>query len=204
MKRSLLFVGFLLIAFTTQAAENKAADNLRTLFAPLRSLSGRFVQYEFNENSAEPRVLNGRFSMARPLKLFWEIDPPYAQTLVIDGEKIYIHDKDLNQVIIRPLDKDNLPPFFFLEGNEDILASMNISQPDSQAPYFFLTRLDSSQPEEFYIHFENGLPYELHWKTPLGRRILFVFQEIQKNPRLRKNLFTFRVPRGAEVIEETR
>ena len=202
MKRALLFTGLFLFAFANNAAENKAADNLRSILASIKSLEGRFVQYEFGEEATELRTLNGRFSMTRPLKLFWEIDAPYSQTLVIDGKDIYIYDKDLNQVIIRPLDKENLPPFFFLEGNEDILATMDISQPDDDAPYFFLTRLDASQPEEFFIHFEDGLPYELHWKTPLKQKIVFIFEEMKRNPRIRKNLFNFRIPRGAEVIKE--
>jgi len=197
----ILFI-FLLLPLTI-AAEDRAAENLRAILASIQSLEGRFSQYEFDDDSAELRTLNGKFVMARPLKLFWEIAPPYSQTLVIDGEDIYIYDKDLHQVIIRPLDRQNLPPFFFLEGNEEILASMEISQPEDNTPVFFLRRLDSSQPDEFFIQFRQGLPYELQWTNPLGQKVVFIFADLKSNLAIKEKTFKFRIPRNAEIIRES-
>ena len=196
----LLFI-FLLLPLAI-AAEERAAENLRTILTSIKSLEGSFTQYEFDDDSAELRTLKGKFVMARPLRLFWEIAPPYSQTLVIDGKDIYIYDKDLHQVIIRPLDRQNLPPFFFLEGNEEILASMEISQPDDRTAVFFLRRLDTSQPDEFFIQFRQGLPYELQWTNPLGQKIVFIFADLKSNIAIKQRTFRFRIPRNAEVIRE--
>lgn len=186
----------------TEHAEGQARKNLRTLLAPIDSLTGKFVHYEFDESHKQLRTLNGEFTLARPLRLFWEIAPPYAQTLISDGRDIYIYDKDLNQVIIRPLDKKNLPLFFLLEGNEEVLATMEISQPDDKTSFFFLSERNSSQPNELFIHFEEGLPYEMHWTNPFGQRVIYIFSELRSNTRLKKNLFRFHIPKGTEIIRD--
>lgn len=196
------FVIILLLLPLASMADDRAAQNLRAILASIQSLEGKFSQYEFNEDSAELRTLTGEFVMARPLRLFWEIAPPYSQTLVIDGKEIYIYDKDLHQVIIRPLDRQNLPPFFFLEGNDEILNSMEISQPRDGAPVFFLRRLNSAQPDEFFIQFKQGLPYELQWTNPLGQKVVFIFTDLKSNSAIKERTFRFRIPRNAEVIRE--
>ncbi len=43
----------------------------------------------------------GTFEFARPGKFIWTYEKPYEQLLQADGEKLYIYDKDLNQVTVR-------------------------------------------------------------------------------------------------------
>ena len=207
-KRRLILLTFLLVGNLAHTEDrtrisNDSAKDLRALLNPINSLTGRFVQYEFNEEHEQQRTLNGRFAFARSLNMFWEIAPPYAQTLISNGKEVYIYDKDLNQVIIYPLKKDKLPLFFLLEGNEEILARMNIVQPDDKTPVFFLTEINSSQPNEIFIHFENDLPHEMHWTNPFGQRVIYIFSELKRDTKINKNLFRFRIPKGAEIIRET-
>ena len=49
-------------------------------------------------------VLAGTMQFSRPGKFRWEYDKPYEQLIVGDGGKLWIYDRDLNQVIVRKLD----------------------------------------------------------------------------------------------------
>ena len=48
-----------------------------------------------------PQVSSGTFAFARPGKFRWSYDKPYEQLLVGDGDKLWIYDPDLNQVVGR-------------------------------------------------------------------------------------------------------
>ena len=39
--------------------------------------------------------------IARPGKFRWQIEQPYSQLLVGDGEKVWMHDPELRQVTVR-------------------------------------------------------------------------------------------------------
>ena len=46
----------------------------------------------------------GTFAFPRPGKFRWTYEKPFEQLIVGDGEKVWIYDRDLNQVIVRKLD----------------------------------------------------------------------------------------------------
>ena len=50
------------------------------------------------------QTTSGTFAFARPGKFRWTYDKPFEQLIVGDGEKVWIYDHDLNQVIVRKLD----------------------------------------------------------------------------------------------------
>ncbi len=47
----------------------------------------------------------GTFSFQRPGKFRWAYETPFEQLIVGDGEKLWVYDRDLNQVIVRKLDR---------------------------------------------------------------------------------------------------
>ncbi len=51
------------------------------------------------------RESTGTFSFQRPGKFRWVYETPYEQLIVGDGEKLWVYDRDLNQVIVRKLDR---------------------------------------------------------------------------------------------------
>ena len=53
--------------------------------------------------SARSRSSSGVFEFARPNKFRFSYTKPYVQTLVADGQTLWLHDPDLNQVTARKL-----------------------------------------------------------------------------------------------------
>ena len=182
------------------AADNQARNNLEDILSSIKSLRGDFTQYEYDSNGNTLRILSGKFRMTRPLLLRWEVAPPFAQTIISNGTNILIYDEELRQLIIRPLDKNNLPPFFFLGGNKAILDAMDISQPDTSAPIFFLS--DEQNTQGISVYFRNNIPREINWDTELNQKIVMKFDNIKKNWRNPRSQFNLVPPPGTDIIVE--
>ncbi|MBN8486278.1 MAG: outer membrane lipoprotein chaperone LolA [Burkholderiales bacterium] len=81
------------------------ADALSALNAFIRDVrSGRadFTQTVTSPDGQKKKVSSGRFEFQRPNRFRFAYLKPYPQTLVGDGQKVWIHDPDLNQVTVRP------------------------------------------------------------------------------------------------------
>jgi outer membrane lipoprotein carrier protein len=82
-----------------------SADALAQLSAFQREVkSGRvgFTQ-TVTSPSGKKRVSKGRFEFQRPNRFRFDYEPPEAQTLIGDGQKVWLIDPDLNQASSRPL-----------------------------------------------------------------------------------------------------
>ena len=58
-----------------------------------------------DKNGRVVQQASGEFAIARPGKFRWSVDKPYQQLLVGDGERVWIYDPDLNQVVKRRNDQ---------------------------------------------------------------------------------------------------
>ena len=70
---------------------------------------------------ASRRPRRGEFLLERPGKFRWTVAKPYKQLLVGDGQRVWIFDEDLNQVIVRKIGERwaRRPPRC-LSGNQDV------------------------------------------------------------------------------------
>ena len=64
-----------------------------------------FVQTVGAKAGGSARTATGTFTFARPGKFRWAYEKPFEQLIVGDGERLWIFDRDLNQVIVRRLDR---------------------------------------------------------------------------------------------------
>lgn len=184
-------------AFATSDSNNHIAKiNLTKLLGNIKRLQGDFTQFEYDERGRPLRTLQGKFKLADKTKLRWEVNPPYSQTIISNGTHVLVYDEDLRQLLIRTLDVDQLPPFFFLANNPQILETMDVEQPDSTQPTFILSDGDS----EILVYFENNLPFEISWSNELKQRITIQFAKLQKNRRIRASEFSFTPPPDTDII----
>jgi outer membrane lipoprotein carrier protein len=81
-----------------------AVDQFKSFVSNTKSAKGEFVQQQIKMVDGNPKVsktFSGAFVFARPGKFIWTYQKPYEQVLQADGEKLFIFDKDLNQVTIK-------------------------------------------------------------------------------------------------------
>ncbi|MDH5728971.1 MAG: outer membrane lipoprotein chaperone LolA, partial [Gammaproteobacteria bacterium] len=73
-------------------------------FDQLTSLQARFEQKVENSQLGGQDYRQGVLYIKKPGRFRWDYEAPYEQQITSDGKKIWIYDKDLEQVTVRLLD----------------------------------------------------------------------------------------------------
>src|SRR5215210_9119175 len=82
-----------------------SVDSLKALLNQTTTAKARFAQAVLDKNNKTLQQVTGTMEFARPGRFRWEYNKPYEQTIVGDGARLWIFDKDLNQVTVRKLDR---------------------------------------------------------------------------------------------------
>lgn len=193
----------------TQAA---AIDQFKAFVANTRSARGEFVQQQVRITDGKPKVtktFSGQFVFARPGKFTWTYQKPYEQLLQADGDKLYIYDKDLNQVTIKELGNalGSSPAaiLFGSNGTADLEKNFILKEGAPKQGLEWLeaeAKSKDSQFDRIGIGMKDGLPYALELRDNFGQVSLVTLKNIEKNPQLKADQFKFTVPAGADVFRQ--
>ncbi|MCW8888372.1 MAG: outer membrane lipoprotein chaperone LolA, partial [Gammaproteobacteria bacterium] len=92
---------FLLLNSTlTLAAEGR--DRLESFLASLKTMEATFVQTIKSPKKEELERSEGQIWLTRPNQFRLTYQAPYEQLIVADGVKVWLYDKDLEQVTVKP------------------------------------------------------------------------------------------------------
>src|ERR1700712_3014669 len=192
-------------------------EQLKAFIAQIHSAHGSFVQREVKAPSKAAAsatqgmaarlggTSSGTFTFARPGKFIWAYDKPYAQLLQADGNKLYVYDKDLNQVTVRTLGNAlGASPAAILFGSNDLDKNYTLRDAGVKDGIDWLELTPKAQDTQFQqvgIGFRNGNLEAMELHDVFGNVTLLTFSNIEKNPPLKSNQFKFIVPKGADVID---
>jgi outer membrane lipoprotein carrier protein len=146
------------------------------------------------------------FIFARPGKFIWTYQKPYEQILQADGEKLFIYDKDLNQVTIKTLGNAiGSSPAAILFGSNDLEKNFTLSEGGLREGIEWLQAIPKSKDTSFEkigIGLKDGVPVAMELRDSFGQISLLTFTKFEKNPSLPANQFHFALPKGADVLQQ--
>jgi outer membrane lipoprotein carrier protein len=186
-----------------------AADGvsmLRDYLQQTTSARARFAQIQVDKNLRQLQQATGTMEFVRPGKFRWVYEKPYEQLIVGDGARVWIYDKDLNQVTVRKLDKAlGSTPAALLAGSNEIEKEFSLKAIGSRDGLEWLEAVPKTKDvtfERIQLGFgANGLEsMELH--DQFGQTTLIKFASIERNVKLPPDDFKFVPPKGADVIGE--
>lgn len=193
-------------AFGTTPAFAAGLDQLRGFLTDTRSARGEFTQKVLRANGQTLESTQGAFAFARPGKFRWEVRKPFEQLMVADGERLWFHDKDLNQVTIQKLGAAVAStPAALLFGSSELEKAFTLSEQGERDGLEWVEALPKQTDQGFdriVIGLRDGLPAVMEVRDAFGRTSVFAFDAIQRNPELAASLFRFAPPAGADVIEQ--
>lgn len=197
-------IALALVAATPARAGAVAA--LRDFLTQTRTARGEFTQQVTRGQAAAAPPSSGTFFFERPGKFRWVYTKPYEQVLVADGERLYLYDKDLNQVTVKKV-AAALPasPASILFGGNEFERDFVVSDAGTRDGIAWLTavpRAKDSQFERIEIGFRDGVPAAMVLADSFGQVSRLAFSSFERNPRLDAQLFRFVPPVGADVLEE--
>lgn len=204
--RALLAAATVVLSFATCTAQASAIDALRSFLTQTKSARGEFTQQVTRGNAQAGPLSSGTFAFERPGRFRWTYEKPYEQLLVADGAKLYLYDKDLNQVTVKKL-AAALPasPASILFGTTDFEREFVVKDDGSRDGLAWLVatpRTKDSPYERIDIGFRDSTPAAMQIKDSFGQTSKLVFRSFERNPRLDAELFRFVPPAGADVLEE--
>ncbi len=186
-----------------------ALEQFKAFVANTKSARGEFVQRMVKEENGKMRTSNeasGSFVFARPGKFVWSYRKPYEQVLQADGEKLYIHDKDLNQVTIRMLgDAIGSSPAAILFGSNDLEKNFALSEGGTRDGIEWLQAIPKAKDTQFEkigIGLKDGVPVAMELRDSFGQISVLTFTRFERNPSLPGTQFRFVIPKGADVLQQ--
>lgn len=186
-----------------------ALDQFKNFVATTKAAKGEFTQRIVKTSSGGMKVSNvssGSFLFARPGKFIWIYQKPYEQRLQADGEKLYIYDKDLNQVTVKKLGSAlGSSPAAILFGSNDLEKNFTLKDGGAKDGMEWLQATPKTRDTTFDqigIGLRNGVPAAMELRDSFGQVSLLTFTKFEKNPPIAENQFKFAAPKGADVFEQ--
>jgi outer membrane lipoprotein carrier protein len=185
-------------------ASASGLDELHAFLEGTKTAQGNFAQVVTNRDGRTTQTSSGTFAFERPGKFRWTYAKPFDQLIVGDGEKVYVYDRDLNQVIVRKLDAAlGATPAALLAGDNALEKNFTLTASGSDQGLEFvdaLPRASDSQFKKIRIGFAKGLPKKMILSDAFGQTTDLTFSDVERNPKLATNMFQFTPPKGADVV----
>jgi len=203
--------GLLLLATAAAAlpgsarAQRDAVETLRAFVRDVASGSAAFTQVVTSTDGARRRTSSGRFEFQRPNRFRFEYAKPFEQTIVADGEKVWIHDAELNQASSRRLAQalGATPAALLAGGSLDADFELrNDGSADGLDWALALPRAKDGPFERMRVGFRAGTLAEVEIVDSFGQRSRLSFSGFAANPAIPAARFRFTPPAGADVIEQ--
>ena len=205
MKKAFWAVAMLALA-TGSAAQAGALEQFKTFVSQTKAAKGEFVQRQMKDGGKVSTPASGTFIFARPGKFIWAYAKPYEQVLQADGEKLYIFDKDLNQVTVKKLGNAlGSSPAAILFGSNDLEQNFTLKEIANKDGLEWLQATPKNRDttfEQITIGLRGGLPEAMELRDSFGQTSLLSFKKFEKNPALGQEQFKFVVPKGADVLNQ--
>lgn len=171
----------------------------------MKTLRANYVQTTTDPKFHDQKVVEGKVLLARPNQFRWEIEKPYQQLLIADGQKLWIYDADLSQVTIQPL-PDNL---------NDMPALLLAGEPGAVTDHFTVKMKDTGFGEKTYelspiqedslvravqLTFKGSVISRMVLVDNLHQVVSIEFSQMKMNDKFPQDMFRFTPPAGVDVI----
>jgi outer membrane lipoprotein carrier protein len=181
-------------------------DSLKALLNQTTTAKARFAQAVLDKNNKTLQQATGTMEFSRPGRFRWEYNKPYEQTIVGDGTRLWIYDKDLNQVTVRKLDRAlGASPAALLAGSNEIDKSYVLKSAGTNGGLDWLEATPRAQDtafERIKLGFGKAGLEAMELKDQFGQTTIIKFADLERNVKLSPDSFKFAPPKGAAVISE--
>jgi len=202
MKR-FIFASFLVLFFSNSNAAS--VERFQSYLRTTQAAKADFQQKVFDKSGKLVQESRGSFSFLRPGRFRWTyVKPP--QLIVGDGERVWIHDSDLNQVTVRRASRVlGSTPAALLAGASDLAKSFELVEAGTKDGLEWL----EAKPREKESGFERirlGMSVSgveaMELVDHFGQTTVLRFSNMERNPQFDAGTFRFTPPKGVDVLGE--
>lgn len=188
-----------------EAVERDGADALQQLLQGMTTYKASFRQTLLDRFGETVQEATGSMHLQRPGRLRWQVDEPYPQLVLADGESLWVYDPDLRQASVQPLAEaiEGSPAVYLTGVAEDIDPRFRVGVVPFADGYRFVLRprRDDSVFREATLTFSaDKMLIALDIADHLQQVTRIAFADAALNLVLESSLFRFEIPPGVDVI----
>ena len=213
-------IAILLVATCAGSAWATGLKDLEYFVKAVKSGKADFTQVVTSptKNGQSPRVKtsSGTFEFSRPNRFRFNYRKPFVQTIVADGQTLWLYDVDLNQVTARKQAAVlGTTPAALIASAADLKALQAdfvlADAPDAEGQQWVLAtpKSNDSQIQTVRVGFKmtagaqaDAVLHTLEILDSFGQRSVLTFNTFQVNPVIPTSVFEFTAPAGADVIRQ--
>ena len=207
MRRLFCLAALLLIS---QGVHAGAIDKLHQFLESTKTLRAGFTQIVVAKNGTRPQQSSGVMIFSRPGKFRWQIEKPYSQLLVSDGEKVWIYDPDLRQVTVKKVGNAlGGTPAALLAGESGgkstLEKSFTLREAGEREGLEWVEAVPKSQEsgfEKLRLGFAGNDLKAMELFDNFGQATSLYFSNLERNLVVAASLLSFKPPAGVDVISE--
>jgi outer membrane lipoprotein carrier protein len=200
-------VFLLALLLAAGAARADAVDALREFTRDAKTGRASFTQVVTSPDGAKKKSSSGSFEFARPNRFRFAYAKPYEQVIVGDGQSVWLHDVDLQQVTVRPMDQAlGATPAALLAGASLDKDFELKAEPSANGIDWVQARPrvqgDAASFQSLRVGFKGKALAAIELLDNFGQRSLLTFSDVTPNVTLPADAFRFTPPQGAEVLRQ--
>ena len=200
--------------FVIEAQERPApealARSLQQRYQGIKDFSADFVHNYRGGVLKTQTQERGKVTVKKPSRMHWTYTAPEKKEFVSDGVKIYSYIPQDRQVIVSsvPPDDQAATPALFLAGKGDIVRDFSATYVTPTVPGTLALKLTPrrNQPDyEYFVVAVDPASFQIRALTTRDRQggdSALIFSNLKENRGISDKEFTFRIPRGVDVITD--
>ncbi len=194
-----LFIG----VFTTPVSAT-GLERLQTFIGQLETFQAGFVQTLYDEDSKPVTESKGAVILKRPGKFRWDYREPEVQSIIADGEKLWIYDADLEQVTVKKLDQAlGNAPIMLLSNNRPLDKDFELLDLGAREGLEWVQlqpKIRDTEFEQIFLGFSEASLQVMELRDQFGQATQIRFNDFEMNIPADDRLFTFTPPAGVDVV----
>jgi outer membrane lipoprotein carrier protein len=209
--------GALALGAGAQSASSAGLDALERFVRETRSGRAMFTQVVTapgrDGQTPKSKSSSGSFEFLRPNRFKFVYEKPFEQTIVADGQTLWLHDLDLNQVTARKLAQVlSGTPAAVIAAAPDLKglqADFNLLSMPERAGLQWIQATPKGrdgQVQSITVGFRSSAKgselASLEILDSFGQRSVMTFSQFELNPAFSASHFQFKPPAGADLIRQ--
>ena len=205
----LLLCAVVLLSYPLNAdtALGQLMDKLQNKYDSMETLRAGFTQSYHSKRFSEKITESGVVYLRKGGFMKWQYLKPEKKVFVSDGNYFYyyvVEDKQVIQARVAQ-NADQRSPALFLAGSGNFIQDFRAEWADPR-PGSHLLKLTPLRPQSDFKYLivdvdpVSGLILRMEVVDAYDNRTEYIFQQIQENPEIPSDFFTFRPPPGTDVI----
>ncbi len=206
-------IALILIAACAISARAGGLESLESFVRTVKTGKAEFTQVVTSPakegQAARSKTSSGSFEFARPSRFKFVYKKPFEQTIVADGQTLWLYDVDLNQVTARKQAQAlGSTPAALIAAAPDLKALQAdfalADAPDKDGLQWVqgTPKSKDSQLQQVRVGFKQEQLAVLEILDSFGQRSVLSFTGFQSNATLDAAAFQFKPPAGADVVRQ--